>query len=301
MFGFRSKSKDGDREEFCVLFADVVSSTELYERLGDNVAKELVDLALAKVGQAVTEHGGQVVKNLGDGLLAYFRTPHALRACLEIQEGDLPEDVQLRMGLHHGPLLLESDDIFGDTVNTASRLADKARAGELLISQAAYELAGEDLRKRLRSLPPIRVKGKRRALEVHSSYVNDQPGTDVPLTMAGEPRQTASPTLSGGLRLVFKGHALMVDPGSSVVLGRSPDCDLVVEHNETSRRHARLRYQSGSYVLEDTSTNGTYIVPDVGSPLYLQRQEQAIYGRGKIYLGTSPDSPNACFVDYEPS
>lgn len=301
MFGFRSKSKDGDREQYCVLFADVVSSTELYERLGDNVAKELVDLALAKVGAAVTDHGGQVVKNLGDGLLAYFGTPHALRACLAIQEGDLPEDVELRMGLHHGPLLLESDDIFGDTVNTASRLADKARAGELLISQAAFELADEELRRRLRSLPPIRVKGKRTALEVHSSYVNDQPGTDVPLTMAGHPHQTAPGDRTGGLRLLFKDREHLVPAGTSVVLGRSPDCDVVVEHNETSRKHARLRYQSGSYVLEDTSTNGTYIVPDVGAPLYLQRQEQAIYGRGRIYLGTSPDSPNACFVEYEPS
>jgi adenylate cyclase len=264
MFGLRSRSKDGAPKRYCVLFADVVSSTELYERLGDNVAKELVDLALKCVSDSVHEHGGHVVKNLGDGLLAYFESPSALEACLSIQDRALPKDVQLRMGLHHGPLLLETDDIFGDTVNTASRLADKARAGELLVSHAAFEAANAELRKKLRPLPPIRVKGKRAPVEIHSSFPNDQSETDVPLTLAGTPaRSTEAPHLEG-LVLEFGETELRVEPGTVVTIGRSPDCDVVIEHNETSRQHALLRFQSGTFVIEDTSTNGTYIVPDVG-------------------------------------
>lgn len=299
MLGLRSKLSRDKGEHYFVLFADVVGSTELYERKGDSVAKNLVDQALDQVRRAVTGHEGHVVKNLGDGVLAYFTSDSALNACLAIQSKELPGELQLRQGLHRGPLLLESDDIFGDTVNTAARLADKARAGELLASESAFGSSSPELRSRLRSIPPIRVKGKLRPLVVYSRFNSNEPGTDIHRTMAAVQFASKDTLAVGGMRLRSGEKECLVSPGSNIVLGRSPECDMVLDHREASRSHARIRSHEATFVIADTSTNGTYIVPEAGSPVYLQRQEQAIFGRGRIYLGTSPDSPQACFVSYE--
>jgi class 3 adenylate cyclase len=111
------------------LFTDLKSSTELYERVGDLVAYDLVQAHFRVVTEIVAAEGGAVVKTIGDAVMAAFSTPdRAVAAALRMREavGDLNEDLLLKIGIHEGPclavMLNERQDYFGQTVNVASRV-----------------------------------------------------------------------------------------------------------------------------------------------------------------------------------
>jgi TolB-like protein len=100
------------------------------------------------VEPSIAQHGGRVVKNTGDGLLAEFRSAvEAVRAATQFQErirdltiGDA-EDKRLafRVGINIGDVIVEAHDIFGDGVNIAARLEGIAEPGGICISSSAYD------------------------------------------------------------------------------------------------------------------------------------------------------------------
>jgi DNA-binding NarL/FixJ family response regulator/class 3 adenylate cyclase len=131
-----------------VLFADVEGSTELLERLGQ--ARWLEGLAEyeALLSASISEHGGTLVKALGDGHLLAFPTARAgLRCAIDVQRA-LPlkgaPDLRVRMGMHTGEPEVREDDLHGRTVVKAARIADLARGGEILVSSVVRELAEAD-------------------------------------------------------------------------------------------------------------------------------------------------------------
>jgi DNA-binding NarL/FixJ family response regulator len=131
-----------------VLFADVESSTALLERLGQ--ARWLEGLAEyeALLSASIAEHGGTLVKALGDGhLLAFASARAALRCAIDIQRAlplDSAPDLRVRMGMHTGEPAVREDDLHGRTVVKASRIAGLARGGEILVSSVVRELAEAD-------------------------------------------------------------------------------------------------------------------------------------------------------------
>ena len=114
------------------------------------------------VQRTAHEHGGRVVKRLGDGVMLYFDRPaDALVGSLDMAErvpdAGLP---QAHVGVDAGPVIVQDGDYFGSTVNVASRIAGYARAGEVLASDRAVDAAG-DLPGgvRTRNLGPVDLKG----------------------------------------------------------------------------------------------------------------------------------------------
>jgi class 3 adenylate cyclase len=116
------------------LFTDLKGSTELYERVGDLVAFDLVREHFRVLNESVAAEGGAVVKTIGDAVMATFATPdRALAAALRMREAMRAlnathgrEDLLLKIGIHEGPCLAvslnERQDYFGQTVNIASRV-----------------------------------------------------------------------------------------------------------------------------------------------------------------------------------
>src|SRR5215204_6540545 len=116
------------------LFTDLKGSTELYERVGDLVAFDLVRAHFRVLQEVVAAETGAVVKTIGDAVMATFLTPdHALSAALRMREAMRKlndthgrEDLLLKIGIHEGPCLAvnlnERQDYFGQTVNIASRV-----------------------------------------------------------------------------------------------------------------------------------------------------------------------------------
>ena len=116
------------------LFTDLKGSTELYERVGDLVAFDLVRAHFRVLQEIVAAEGGAVVKTIGDAVMATFPTPdRAVAAALRMREAMRAlneaherEDLLLKIGIHEGPCLAvtlnERQDYFGQTVNIASRV-----------------------------------------------------------------------------------------------------------------------------------------------------------------------------------
>src|SRR5215510_8309023 len=111
-----------------VLFADITDSTSLYQKLGDAAARNVINDCLTLVASVLPRYNGRVVKTMGDELMCIFPSADlALLAASEMQSlvsTTKPADhaVVLHIGLQHGPVLVEEDDVFGDTVNAAAYL-----------------------------------------------------------------------------------------------------------------------------------------------------------------------------------
>jgi class 3 adenylate cyclase len=111
------------------LFTDLKGSTELYERVGDLAAYDLVRAHFRVLHEIVAAERGAVVKTIGDAVMATFPTPdRAMAAALKMREAlkDLKGDLLLKIGIHEGPCLAVSlndrQDYFGRTVNIAARV-----------------------------------------------------------------------------------------------------------------------------------------------------------------------------------
>jgi adenylate cyclase len=105
-------------------------------------------------------HGGKPIKWLGDGVMFYFDDPGpGVRAALEMLDAlaaaGLPP---AHVGLHAGPVLFQEGDYFGSTVNLSSRIADVARPGEVLVSQAVAD-ASQEAGIAFGDIGPVELKG----------------------------------------------------------------------------------------------------------------------------------------------
>lgn len=133
-----------------VLFTDLVGSTELRARLGEDGADVVRRAHDELIGEVVAGHGGRVVKGLGDGFLATFGSAaRAANAAVDIQQAfdRTPMDgadvhLSIRIGLSAGDVTLENDDVFGTPVIEAARLCAAADGGQILASSVVVALGG---------------------------------------------------------------------------------------------------------------------------------------------------------------
>ena len=130
------------------LFTDLKGSTELYERVGDLVAFDLVKAHFRVLNEIVASEAGAVVKTIGDAVMATFPTPNravaaALRmreAMRDLNDGHSREDLLLKIGIHEGPCLAvvlnDRQDYFGTTVNIAARVQALADSRTILATRS---------------------------------------------------------------------------------------------------------------------------------------------------------------------
>jgi len=152
-----------------ICFLDVSGFTRLTEERGDATAADLAG-RLARVAQQTSvRHGGKPIKWLGDGVMFHFREPGggvlaALDMVDELRDAGLPPT---HVGLDAGPVLFQEGDYFGRTVNTAARIAEYARQGEFLVSQAVVDVVDlPDVA--FREIGPVELKGLTGATRLHA-------------------------------------------------------------------------------------------------------------------------------------
>ena len=112
-------------EVLTVLFTDVVGSTELLTRLGDDRADALRRSHFATLRAAIAEHRGREVKSLGDGLMVAFASARDAVACAAAMQravSEEPDALGLRIGIDAGEPIYEDDDLFGTPVVIATPL-----------------------------------------------------------------------------------------------------------------------------------------------------------------------------------
>jgi class 3 adenylate cyclase len=130
--GKATTTSPGARRLATVLFVDVVGSTERAVDAGDDRWRHLLDTIEDAMSRTVSEHGGRMVKFLGDGALAVFDTPlAAVRAAARMRAEARSVGLELRSGVHTGEIEQRGRDVSGIAVVIAARVAGLASGGEI--------------------------------------------------------------------------------------------------------------------------------------------------------------------------
>jgi len=277
----------------------VSGSTKLYDTIGDAAAHDAIELCLKLFSALTEQHGGRVIKTIGDEVMAVF--PEASKA------GAAARDIQLginemapvgkvrlgvRIGMHQGPVVEKAGDLFGDTVNLAARLTEMASRGQIITSLDTVNLLTPLQKMDCRQLYTIPVKGKEREVPICELMWTD---TDDATQVVA---QRASTDAGNALRLVYRSRVVTLgDDKKSVVLGRDNTADLVIPDRMASRAHCEIEKRQDKFVLADRSANGTYLSIDGDREIVLRREEAMLRGHGFIALGQSRATATE-FVEY---
>jgi len=151
-------------------FLDITGYTRLTQERGDEAAAALATQLARLVQRTSVQHGGRPIKWLGDGVMFHFPNPGpGVLAALEMVDGVVAAGLPpAHVGLHAGPVIFQEGDYYGQTVNVASRIAEYARPGEVLVSQAVVEAAaGADVT--FRAIGPVELKGVSGAMQLHAA------------------------------------------------------------------------------------------------------------------------------------
>lgn len=142
-----------------ILFTDLEGFTEHTQRVGDTAASRLLTDHYATVDRVVGVRGGRVAKRLGDGLMVTFPTDQAaVLAGVELLRHS-PKPLALRAGAHAGEVVTTGEDVFGHVVNLASRVAEHADGGTMLVTSDVRESASGLRRVRFDGPRPVTLRG----------------------------------------------------------------------------------------------------------------------------------------------
>lgn len=138
---------DGARRLAAIMFTDMVGFTSIAQR-DEDAAFRLLEEHRSLLRPLFAEHGGRVIKTMGDGFLVEFPSAlESVRCAQKIQDAlksrnssvDVPEKINLRVGIHVGDIVDRGDDIVGDAVNVASRIEPLADPGGICVSEQVID------------------------------------------------------------------------------------------------------------------------------------------------------------------
>src|SRR3954454_5689016 len=177
---YRTNTLDVDQRlkitSLTFLFTDLKGSTELYDRVGDLAAFDLVRAHFRLLQEIVALEGGAVVKTIGDAVMASFPTPaRAVAAALRMREamhgleaGGARGDLLLKIGIHEGPCLAvtlnERQDYFGQTVNIAARVQGLAFSRSIFATSPVVEHLEAAKLREASGLEPVRQRHSLRGI-----------------------------------------------------------------------------------------------------------------------------------------
>ena len=138
------------RQLVAIMFTDIVGYSTLMDQNEKQAFELLAKNRLILTG-TIEKYKGKCLKEIGDGTLSRFNsTLDAVNCAMEIQETLVRTDLNLRIGIHLGDVILSKDDVFGEGVNIASRIESLAKPGGICITEAVYDT--------IRNKPEIPVK-----------------------------------------------------------------------------------------------------------------------------------------------
>ena len=288
--------------EVAIVFADVVGSTQLYDKFGDTKASETVADCLEVMKDATHQYNGTVIKTIGDEVMSTFATvEEAMGAAVTMQKrisvDKKQEDriaVSIRIGCHFGPVVQEQNDIFGAAVHTANRMTSQAKARQIVISGETVQKMNPDLRKQTRQIDVATVRGKLDEVALYELLWNPEEATSMLPTIEWESQDRKASKMV----LTFRDQSIELnDKRKNVLMGRADDNDLVVKGNLISRIHAKVEMRRGKFILVDQSTNGTFVQNVQGEENFVRRDSTEINGEGTIGLGRA-EEPGASLAIY---
>ena len=286
-----------------ILFADIAKSSHIYESLGDETAKKLIDACIALLSEVTEKFQGTVVKTIGDEVMCTFPTAsEAVEAAIEMHQSlediPFPENPgfpvpNIYVGSQIGKDIKEGGDIFGDAVNMAARMVAMAKQRQIITTEGTVKLLSAERQAAARCIDKTTVKGKSGEIGIYEVIWEAHDLT----VMANNSAEM--PTASSRLELTYQGQSIVLDENCpSATLGRQLHNDIVVNDSRVSRSHARIDYNRGKFTLVDQSSNGTMVrVPGQKSTL-IRREEIQLQGEGVIGLGRNVTSESEAAIHF---
>ena len=236
--------------EVAILFADVVGSTQLYDKFGDTRASETVALCLEVMKDATHNYNGTVIKTIGDEVMSTFATV---------------------------------DDAMGAAVMMQSRISSESRqSGRIPVSIRVGCHFGPVVQEQTRQIDVATVRGKMDEVALYELLWNPEEATSMLPTIEWENRSRRASRMV----LSFRDQTVEIsDKRKSVNIGRADDNDLVVKGNLISRIHAKVELRRGKFILVDQSTNGTFLQNLQGEESFVRRDSTELQDEGTIGLG----------------
>lgn len=291
-------SNSGVNSGATVVFADMTGSTALYESLGNERAAAVVAPVTQAMGACVQRHGGRVVKNLGDGVLGLFAEPGAavLAAVAMMREhrqwfapqASLPH-VAIHIGLASGEVVEVDGDCYGDAVNVAARLCERADAAEIWASEGVVAGLPMPQGTSFVRLGHLDIRGKAERLLTYQVQwrTEDRSDRTVHAELRSDMALLEVKSCPAQIQLSWPGaHRSFSSVDVPINVGRAPESHLCIADPRVSRVHARLEWQRSAFVLTDLSSFGTWVRFDGSeAPVQLRRDSCLLHGTGEIALG----------------
>ena len=290
--------------EVAIVFADVVGSTQLYDKFGDTKASETVASCLDIMKDATYQFNGTVIKTIGDEVMSTFESvDDAMGAAVMMQsrisEAGKKEDgipVSIRIGCHYGPVVQEQNDIFGAAVHTANRMTSQAKSKQIVISGHTVEQMSPELRNQTRQIDVATVRGRLDEVALFELVWQPEEATSMLPTIEWESKGRRV----SKLLLNFRDSTVEVsDQRKSINLGRADDNDVVIKGNLISRIHAKIEMRRGKFVLVDQSTNGTLLTNVQGHETLVRRDSTELADEGTIGLGRAEEPGSSLAIYYK--
>jgi adenylate cyclase len=279
--------------DLAIVFADINGSTGLHEVLGDATARAKVATCLDMLSAVTTRYDGTVIKTIGDELMCTFPNAEAAaNGVCEMQESmedevteqtsSGPVALTVRIGFHFGPAIHDNNDVFGDAVNVAARMASMAKSGQIITTQTTVDELSPILRASSRFIDRAPVKGKKETMDICEILWQQEDVTRMSTGAVNHADQQGA-----HLKLSYGDQSIVMDEHrTQAVLGRSKTTDISINESLASRQHVKIERRRGKFFIIDQSTNGTYVSQD-GQQSFLRREEMPLSGDGMISLGRS--------------
>lgn len=290
-----------------VMFARLAGSAELTQGMGPEMAHERLVKCQARLEELINEYNGELVDVIGDETLSLFASPDAalnascrMQSVVNLGEDRVSDGLSLRIGMHLGVVYRQDDNIFGDTVNTASRVVNICTDGQILTTQQTVDEMHAQSKELLRLYDRVRVKGKRDDLKIYEGIWQPEDLNQTSIHSEMIDSGYLKSLTADKLILRVGEERFVLTPGTTpVVVGRGNHCDINVMSPAASRNHGRIDHRRGKFILIDESSNGTHIVRADGSQAVLKREEAVLTGSGIISLGQMVGDDNDFVVSYE--
>ncbi len=290
--------------EVAIVFADVVGSTQLYDKFGDTKASETVAACLDIMKDATHQYNGTVIKTIGDEVMSTFPTVDDAMGAAVMMQTRISADsrknkgipVSIRIGCHFGPVVQEQNDIFGAAVHTANRMTSQAKSRQIIISGETVKKMTPELQKQTRQIDVATVRGRLDEVALFELLWNPEEATSMLPTIGWEDQKKSVSKLV----LSFRDQKVEVsEKRKGANMGRAEDNDLVIKGNLISRIHAKVEMRRGKFVLIDQSTNGTFLLDVRGKETFVRRDMTELSEEGTIGLGRAEEPGSSLAIHYK--
>ncbi len=175
---------DSPRKTMVILFADLKGSVDFFQERGTIIARNWILKLYRMLSSIIDAHRGRHVKNIGDAILAVFETPReAARAAVRMQDdlrrhnslADETNRYYLRIGMNMGRVLFEGSDVFGNSVNIASRVQALASPEKIFITEQLYEAIKDDKDVQCRFIGLEQLKGVKEKTGIYEILCDEDP------------------------------------------------------------------------------------------------------------------------------